>query len=103
MATALTLHQLGVPCIVFESVPELQPLGVGINLLPHAVRVLDALGLSPALNELAIQTAELCYYNKFGQLIWAEPRGRAAAPPVMPTPNIRFIADGCNCCSMKPC
>ena len=30
---------------VFESTKELRPLGVGINLLPHAVRELDALGL----------------------------------------------------------
>ena len=40
MALALTLHQIGVPCIVFESVAELQPLGVGINLQPNAVREL---------------------------------------------------------------
>ena len=40
MATALTLHQIGVPCMVFETVPELQPLGVGINLQPNAVREL---------------------------------------------------------------
>src|SRR3990167_8221312 len=44
MATALTLHQIGVPCVVFESVPELQPLGVGINLQPNAVRELHDLG-----------------------------------------------------------
>jgi 2-polyprenyl-6-methoxyphenol hydroxylase-like FAD-dependent oxidoreductase len=55
----------------------LQPIK-SLNLLPHAVRVLDALGLSPKLEAIAIQTAELCYFNKFGQRIWAEPRGRAA-------------------------
>ena len=44
MAPALTLHQIGVPCMVFEAVPELQPLGVGINLQPNAVRELYDLG-----------------------------------------------------------
>lgn len=78
LTAALALHAQGVPVLVFESVATLKPLGVGINLLPHAVRVLDALGLSPALDTLAIQTSELRYFNKLGQAIWAEPRGRAA-------------------------
>ncbi|MEZ4733279.1 MAG: FAD-dependent monooxygenase [Caldilineaceae bacterium] len=78
LTTALALQMRGVPVLVFESVATLKPLGVGINLLPHAVRVLDGLGLRPALEQIAIQTGELCYFNKFGQLIWAEPRGRAA-------------------------
>ena len=78
LTTALALHAQCLPVCVFEAVAALKPLGVGINLLPHAVRVLSNLGLSEALAEIAIQTAELCYYNKFGQLIWAEPRGRAA-------------------------
>jgi 2-polyprenyl-6-methoxyphenol hydroxylase-like FAD-dependent oxidoreductase len=63
---------------VYEAVPQLKPLGVGINLLPHSVRVLHALGLTPSLEELAIPTAELRYYNKHGQLIWGESRGLAA-------------------------
>ena len=32
LSVALTLHQIGVSCLVFESVPEIKPLGVGINL-----------------------------------------------------------------------
>lgn len=78
LCLALLLHQRGIPVEVYEAVPAIRPLGVGINVLPHAVRVLDALGLAPALAELAIPTAELCYYNRHGQLIWAEPRGLAA-------------------------
>ena len=39
LATALTLHQIGVPCVVFESVRDMRPLGVGINLQPNAVRI----------------------------------------------------------------
>ena len=45
LATALTLHQIGVPCVVFEAVREMKPLGVGINLQPNAVRELYDLGI----------------------------------------------------------
>ena len=45
LAMALTLHQIGVPCIVFEAVQEMRPLGVGINLQPNAVRELYDLGI----------------------------------------------------------
>jgi 2-polyprenyl-6-methoxyphenol hydroxylase-like FAD-dependent oxidoreductase len=78
LATALTLHAAGIGCTVFEAVDAVRPLGVGINLLPHSVRVLSALGLQPALAETAIETADFSYYNKHGQLIWTEPRGLAA-------------------------
>ena len=46
LAMALTLHQIGVPCIVFEAVPEMRPLGVGVNLQPNAVRELYDLGIT---------------------------------------------------------
>lgn len=78
LTAALSLHQIGVDCRVFESVGSPQPLGVGINLLPHAVRELSDLGLRDALAETAIPTAELAYYNKHGQRIWSEPRGLEA-------------------------
>lgn len=78
LTTALSLHQIGVPCRVFDSVDRIEPLGVGINLLPHAVRELTELGLDGQLAATAIPTAELAYYSKQGRLIWSEPRGRAA-------------------------
>ncbi len=78
LTAALCLHAVGIRARVFESVETIRPLGVGINLLPHAVRVLDRLGLLPRLADAAIATAELIYFNKFGQLIWREPRGLAA-------------------------
>jgi len=78
LTTALCLHEIGFEARVFESVETIRPLGVGINLLPHAVRVLDKLGLLPRLAASAVATAELMYFNKFGQLIWREPRGLAA-------------------------
>jgi len=78
LTTALSLHQIGVDCRVFESVDTIEPLGVGINTLPHAVRELTELGLADRLAETAIPTAELAYYSKHGQPIWSEPRGLAA-------------------------
>src|SRR5690606_25866910 len=63
---------------LFESVREMQPLGVGINLLPHAVNELAQIDMVAPLVERAIQTSALHYYNEYGQLIWQEPRGLAA-------------------------
>lgn len=75
LVTALQLHRIGVNVRLYESVREIKELGVGINLLPHSVRILTELGLADALEREGVRTAELIYYNKFGQLIWREPRG----------------------------
>lgn len=75
LTLALSLHQIGVPAKVFESVPELKPLGVGINVLPHAVRELIELGLHDRLDAWGVRTKELAYFSKHGQPIWSEPRG----------------------------
>lgn len=75
LTAALHLHRRGFDVTVFESVPTIRPLGVGLNLLPHAVRELTLLGLDQKLAAISIPTAELSYHNKFGQLIWREPRG----------------------------
>jgi 2-polyprenyl-6-methoxyphenol hydroxylase-like FAD-dependent oxidoreductase len=77
LAAALSLHAKGIACTVFEAVEQVRPLGVGINLLPHSVRVLAGLGLQPLLAATGVETAELAFHNKHGQLIWSEPRGLA--------------------------
>lgn len=78
LTTALSLHQAGFSVDVYESTDEIRALGVGINLLPHAVRELDALGLLPALAADSVQPTTLAYFTKRGEEIWSEPRGRAA-------------------------
>ena len=78
LTAALHLHRRGFGVTVFESVQTIRPLGVGLNLLPHAVRELTILGLDQKLAAISIPTAELSYHNKFGQLIWREPRGLSA-------------------------
>lgn len=78
LTTALCLHRAGYRVEVYESADEVKPLGVGINLLPHCVRVLTELGLLDVLQDMAVETQNLCYFNKHGQLFWDEPRGRFA-------------------------
>lgn len=78
LTLALSLHQIGIPCRVFESVAELKPLGVGINVLPHAVRELIELGLLDKLDSIGVRTKELAFFSKYGKPIWSEPRGLEA-------------------------
>ena len=81
LTLALELHRRGIACRVFESAPEIKAVGVGINLLPHATRVLAELGLEPALARVAVETADTHFFNRFGQLIYREPLGRRAGYP----------------------
>jgi 5-methylphenazine-1-carboxylate 1-monooxygenase len=78
LATALMLLDRGVECTVFEQAPEVRELGVGINLLRHAVKMLGRIDLIDDLATVAIKTDELLYMNSFGQPVWSEPRGLAA-------------------------
>lgn len=79
LTCALSLHAAGITDVhVYESVGEVKEIGVGVNLLPHAVRELDELGLLADLYDTAIPTAELSYLTQRGQLVWKEKRGLAA-------------------------
>ncbi len=79
LAMALTLHQIGVPCVVFEAVRQLRPLGVGINLQPNAVRELFDLGIVAAdLDRIGLPAKEWALVGLNGNDIYAEPRGLEA-------------------------
>lgn len=79
LTLALTLHQIGVPCTVYESVGELKPLGVGINLQPNAVRELSDLGIGEVeLDRVGIPAAEWALVGLNGREIYSEPRGKFA-------------------------
>lgn len=78
LAMALQCQRRGIECMVFEASERIEPLGVGINLLPHSVKILAALGLLEELRAIGIETAELAFFNRHGQAIWREPRGIAA-------------------------
>jgi len=77
LTAALTLQARGHRVTVCEATAQLRPLGVGINLLPHAVAVLDGLGLLPALRAMAIETSALVFANRHGQTIYSDTRGLA--------------------------
>jgi 5-methylphenazine-1-carboxylate 1-monooxygenase len=78
LTLGLALHDAGISCRIFESAAEIRPIGVGINLLPHATKELAALGLQRDLAKVAIATQDATFFNRFGQLIYQEPLGRAA-------------------------
>jgi 2-polyprenyl-6-methoxyphenol hydroxylase-like FAD-dependent oxidoreductase len=78
LTLALSCHQAGISACVFEAAPEIQPLGVGINLLPHGMRELFELGLADRLAAQAIETRTLAYYSRYGQHIISDLRGRYA-------------------------
>jgi 5-methylphenazine-1-carboxylate 1-monooxygenase len=101
LSAALSLHAAGIEALVIDSAATLRPLGVGINLMPHAVRELTELGLGGELEATGIPTAEMVHFDRHGNRIWgfasgrnigyrwpqysihhAARRGRAQLPPV---------------------
>jgi 2-polyprenyl-6-methoxyphenol hydroxylase-like FAD-dependent oxidoreductase len=82
LTTALMLHARGIPCRLYESARAVREVGVGINVLPHAIRELDGLGLLPMLDAVAVRTRELRYLNRYGQEVWREKRGLDAGHAV---------------------
>jgi 2-polyprenyl-6-methoxyphenol hydroxylase-like FAD-dependent oxidoreductase len=79
LVTALTLHQIGVPCVVYEAVREMRPLGVGINLQPNAVRELYDLGIGEAdLDRVGLPAREWALVGLNGNDIYSETRGLLA-------------------------
>lgn len=78
LAAALSLHAAGIRSRVYESAAEILPLGVGINVLPHATKELEDLGLLPSLEAAGVITREVVYVTRRGDVIWSEPRGRFA-------------------------
>ena len=82
LGLALNLKRRGLSCDVYESVPEVKELGVGITLLPHGMRELAALGVQAKLETAGIENLESVFFNRYGQYIYSEPRGRHAGYPV---------------------
>ena len=78
LALALNLQRRGIDCRVYERAPEVKELGVGITLLPHAMREMTALGVDQEIIKVGIENRESCFFNRFGQLIYKEPRGKFA-------------------------
>ncbi|WP_372836690.1 FAD-dependent monooxygenase, partial [Puniceibacterium confluentis] len=82
LVTALMLHQRGIAVQLFEAARDVREVGVGINVLPHAIRELEALGLLPALDRVGVRTRKLSYLTRQGQEVWSELRGTYAGHEV---------------------
>lgn len=78
LTAALSLHKAGFQPVIYESTAKLAPLGVGINVLPHAARELAELGLLDELRATGVEIDELRYRDTWGRAVWQEPRGLAA-------------------------
>ena len=81
LSLALNLREREIDCRVYERAPEIKPLGVGITLLPHAMREFTTLGLGNELLEVGIENRDCRFFNRFGQLIYREERGKFAGYP----------------------
>jgi 5-methylphenazine-1-carboxylate 1-monooxygenase len=82
LALTLSLHARGVRAQVYEAVPEVKELGVGITLLPHAMRELEKLGVMPEICAAGIENYESVFYTQHGQFIYSELRGKHAGYPL---------------------
>ena len=79
LSLALTLHQIGVPCVVVEASREMRPLGVGINIQPNAVRELLETGIERSdLDAIGVPALEWALVGLNGKEVYAEPRGLEA-------------------------
>lgn len=78
LTLGLMLHKAGIGFRIYEAASEIRPVGVGITILPHANRELEALGVLPAMEAAGIVSTQSCFYNRFGQFVHKEPVGRAA-------------------------
>src|SRR3984957_18203240 len=82
LIAALFLHRKGIDCEIHERVPEVQEVGVGLTILPHAVILLSELGIFDALDKESIRTEYMYFRTRWGQTVWEEPRGLAAGYPI---------------------
>lgn len=78
LTLALALDRAGIASTIYESTSVIQQAGVGINILPYAMRVLADLGLEEDLVRRAIATRSSTYYDRCGTLIHQTPLGRLA-------------------------
>ena len=81
LSLAMNLHRHGIAARVFERAPEIRELGVGITLLPHAMREFAALGVARDIERAGVVISQSAFFNRFGQCIYREERGRHAGYP----------------------
>jgi 2-polyprenyl-6-methoxyphenol hydroxylase-like FAD-dependent oxidoreductase len=80
LTLALAAHASGAAARIriFEAAPDIRALGVGINLGPHAIKELAALGLLDELVAVSCQPRDYAFFTRHGQLVYREPWGMTA-------------------------
>ena len=81
LSLALGLHRHGIAAQVYEAAPDIAEIGVGITLLPHGMREIATLGLADEIRAAGIENRRSAFFNRFGQQLFAEPRGKLAGYP----------------------
>ena len=72
LIAALQLHKRGITPRIYESVAELKPLGVGVDIKPYGVQELDGIGLREEFESISVDAQESLFFNHHGQEIYAE-------------------------------
>ncbi|RWR11002.1 FAD-dependent monooxygenase [Paenirhodobacter populi] len=76
LATALRLHQKGFRPKIYEAVPDLKPLGVGVDIKVYGTKELTELDLLDRFREISVEATESIFYTGHGQEIFGEKCGR---------------------------
>ena len=78
LAAALCLHRAGHEVCVFERSEVVEETGAGIQCGANAVRVIESLGLLPALEEVAVAPQRLDFRDyRSGDVLYSVPLGQS--------------------------
>lgn len=69
LTAALALRQAGYAIEIFDRVPALLPAGAGVSLWSNGVKVLDRLGLGPALAAVGGRMERICHRDQQGVVL----------------------------------
>ncbi|RJF89851.1 flavin-dependent oxidoreductase [Oleomonas cavernae] len=75
LTLACGLAKGGIRSDVYEVAPQIAPLGLGVNLLPHSTKVMAELGVLDEMRRRSVETVESTFFNRYGQHIYSEPAG----------------------------
>jgi salicylate hydroxylase len=78
LTAAAALARKGIECTVYEQAPELSVAGASLQLGPNALRLMDELGLLPALRAIGVRPEAVDFVRwKDGSLLLHTPLGAA--------------------------
>jgi salicylate hydroxylase len=78
LTAAAALARKGIECTVYEQAPELSVAGASLQLGPNALRLMDELGLLPALREIGVRPEAVDFVRwADGSLLLHTPLGAA--------------------------